>query len=239
MNTVFYDADVDDEKRRQQLYDGALHVYSPTSSSVALCKFAHELADEAFSPHSPEFAQEHLPVEKYVEILAQLKPKFIHHVRCKELIRGLLSDLGCDVDEDVFRRAAPSHYDKRQLSDGGPGVRVSPTSRHMVFGPTDQLNWWIPVYEISPENTIAFFPRYWNRPITNSSREYNYYKWNQESRRQAATQIKTDTRKQPEALEPLDMDFADPRCLQGGRHHPLFRRLFARDRAEHVGPHPV
>jgi ectoine hydroxylase-related dioxygenase (phytanoyl-CoA dioxygenase family) len=62
------------------------------------------------------------------------------------------------------------------------------------------------VYDIGADNTIAFFPRYWNQPIENSSREYNYYKWNQESRRAAATQIKTDTRKQPQALEPIDTD---------------------------------
>jgi hypothetical protein len=206
MNTVFYDADVDDEKRRQQLYDGALHVYSPTPSSVALCKFAHELANEAFSPHSPEFAQEHLPVEKYVEILAQLKPKFIHHVRCKELIRGLLSDLGCDVDETYFDVPRLRTMTSGNYLTAGLAYAFHPHRDTWFSAPPSQLNWWIPVYEISPENTIAFFPRYWNQPITNSSREYNYYKWNQESRRQAATQIKTDTRKQPQALEPVDMD---------------------------------
>ena len=72
--------------------------------------------------------------------------------------------------------------------------------------PPCQLNWWLPVYDIGADNTIAFLPRYWSKPIANSSREYNYYKWNQESRRAAATQIKTDTRKQPQALEPIDMD---------------------------------
>ena len=206
MNTVFYDADVDDVKRRQQLYDGALHVYSPTPSSVALCKFAQELADEAFSPHSPEFAQEHLPVEKYVEILAQLKPKFIHHARCKELIRGLLSDLGCDVDETYFDVPRLRTMTSGNYLTAGLAYAFHPHRDTWFSAPPSQLNWWIPVYEIGPENTIAFFPRYWNQPIANSSREYNYYKWNQESRRQAATQIKTDTRKQPQALEPIGMD---------------------------------
>jgi ectoine hydroxylase-related dioxygenase (phytanoyl-CoA dioxygenase family) len=62
------------------------------------------------------------------------------------------------------------------------------------------------VYDIGADNTIAFFPRYAKQTIANSSREYNYYKWNQESRRLAATQIKSDSRKQPQALEPIDMD---------------------------------
>jgi hypothetical protein len=151
-------------------------------------------------------AQEHLPVEKYVEILARLKPEFIHHPRCKQLIPGLLTDLGCDIEEtyfDVPRLRTMTHGD---YLTAGLAYAFHPHRDTWFSAPPCQLNWWIPVYEIGPENTIAFFPRYWSQPIANSSRDYNYYKWNQESRGQAAAQIKTDTRKQPQALEPIDMD---------------------------------
>ena len=50
----------------------------------------------------PETAQFSLPVEKYVEILAALKPRFIHHPRSKELIRDLFRDLECDLDSTYF-----------------------------------------------------------------------------------------------------------------------------------------
>jgi hypothetical protein len=41
-------------------------------------------------------AQQSIPAEKYVEILAELEPTFTHHPRAKELIARLLSELGCD-----------------------------------------------------------------------------------------------------------------------------------------------
>ncbi len=72
--------------------------------------------------------------------------------------------------------------------------------------PASQLNWWIPVYDIRPENTMAFHPKYWSQPVRNSSRDYNYYIWNKESRGQAAKQIKTETRKQPQAEEPIELE---------------------------------
>ena len=53
---------------------------------------------------------------------------------------------------------------------------------------------------------MAFHPKYWTRPIKNGSRDYNYYRWNKESRASAAKQIKTDTRKQPHAEEPMELD---------------------------------
>lgn len=206
MNTVFLDARLDDEERRSQLYDGALHALSPTRHSLELCGFAQELARDAFSPYDPERAQEHLPVEKYVEILAQLKPKFIHHPRCKELIRGMMTDLGCDIEKTYFDVPRLRTMTHGNYLTAGLAYAFHPHRDTWFSAPPCQLNWWLPVYDVGADNTIAFLPRYWNKPIENSSRDYNYYKWNQESRRAAATQIKTDTREQPQALEPIDMD---------------------------------
>src|SRR5205823_4835193 len=70
--------------------------------------------------------------------------------------------------------------------------------------PPCQLNWWLPVYDIQSDNTMAFHPKYWDQPVRNTSRDYNYYRWNKEGRQEAAKQIKTETRKQPQAEEPLD-----------------------------------
>ena len=72
--------------------------------------------------------------------------------------------------------------------------------------PFSQLNWWIPIYEIEPENAMAFHPRYWNQPVRNGSSSYNYDEWNQTGRKTAAQHVKTDTRKQPRPEEPVDPD---------------------------------
>jgi hypothetical protein len=204
MGTVFVDAKVSDEERRQQLYQGGLCVYSPTESSLELCAFARDLAGRAFAPHDPREAQYSLPVERYVEILSVLKPTFIHHPTCKRLIRGIFSDLGCDLEKtyfDVPRLRTMTHGD---YLTAGLAYAFHPHRDTWFSAPPSQLNWWIPVYDIRPDNTIAFHPVYWDRPVRNSSRDYDYYKWNKESRGAAAQQIKTDTRKQPQAEEPIE-----------------------------------
>ena len=60
------------------------------------------------------------------------------------------------------------------------------------------------VYDVRPDDTIAFHPGYWDRPVCNSSREYDYYRWNKEGRGAAAKQVRSDTRRQPRAEEPID-----------------------------------
>ncbi len=206
MHTVFFDPKLTDQARRQQLYRGQLVFYSPTRGSRELAEFARELAQEAFAPHDPQYAQYALPVEKYVEILAALKPKFSHHPRCKELIRGIFMDLGCDLEKTYFDVPGLRTVTHGDYLTAGLAYDFHPHRDTWFSAPPCQLNWWIPVYDIQPENTIAFHPRYWAEPVRNSSREYNYYRRNKESRRDAAKQIRTDTRKQPQAEEPLELE---------------------------------
>jgi len=203
---VFFDANIDDEKKRQELYRGSVLVYSPTPSSIKLCDFARELIEEAFRPFDPLKLHENMPVERCVEILAELKPRFIHHEKSKEFIRGMLEERGCDPAKTYFdvprlRSAFPSDY-----LTSGIAFAFHPHRDTWYAAPGCQINWWMPVFEIYPENCMAFHPRYWDEAVPNSSSKYNYYAWNRESRQSAAQHIKTDTREQPRPLGPLAPD---------------------------------
>ena len=72
--------------------------------------------------------------------------------------------------------------------------------------PRCQLNWWLPIYSLESGRSMAFHPRYWSQPVRNSSRTYNYHEWNRTSRFNAAQHVKQDTRIQPRAEEPLELD---------------------------------
>jgi hypothetical protein len=206
MNSIFFDSNASDDARRQLLYDGQLFVFSPRPSAAALCAFARELLAEAFAPLDPREAQHTMPVEQFVAILAELKPRFIHHPRSKELLRGLLAEIGCDLNKtyfDVPRLRSMAHGD---YLTAGIAYAFHPHRDTWFSAPHSQLNWWLPVYDVQPENVMAFHPRYWNQPVRNGSSEYNYAEWNKESRKSAAQHIKTDTRKQPRPEEPIELD---------------------------------
>ena len=137
-----------DERRRHRLYAGDLFVFSPGPSATTLTELARELSEAAFAPHDPQVAQESMPAERYVEILAELKPRFIHHPRAKELIAGLLSDLGCDIDRTYFdvprlRTMAHGEYLKAGLA-----YQFHPHRDTWFSAPMQQLNWWLPVYDV-------------------------------------------------------------------------------------------
>lgn len=206
MNTLFFDRRLPDGVRRQNLYQGQLFVYSPTSSSLALVELARELIHEAFGSLDPEIAQQHMLPEQYAEILAVLKPRFIHHPRSKVLIQGILGELGCDLEKTYFdvprmRTATSDNY-----LTSGIAYAFHPHRDTWYSAPSCQLNWWIPVYDIESGSAMALHPRYWAQPVRNSSHTYNYAEWNQKNRFNAAQHIKSDSRVQPRAEEPVELD---------------------------------
>jgi hypothetical protein len=206
MPTIYLDPALSDEQRRHRLYGGDLFTFSAGECATKLSELARELSERAFAPHDPQVAQESMPAERYVEILAELKPTFIHHPRAKELITGLLAELGCDVQKTYFdvprlRTMAHGEYLKAGLA-----YQFHPHRDTWFSAPHQQLNWWLPVYEVESENSMAFHPKYFDRPVRNSSSDYDYAAWNKTGRQQAAKQVKKETRKQPQPEEPLELD---------------------------------
>ena len=206
MNTIYVDSRVSDERRRKLLYEGQLFTYSARLSSTAFTEFARQMIEEAFGALDPLTAQYEMSVEKFVEIFAPLKPKFIHHPESKRLIKEMLADFGCDPETtylDVPRLRAVT-------SDGyltsGVGYAHHPHRDTWYSAPQCQINWWLPIYEIESESSMAFHPRYWTEPVKNGSRDFNYYEWNSSGRASAAQHITSDTRKQPKPEQPMELD---------------------------------
>jgi hypothetical protein len=203
---IFVDSKMDEEARRRELYRGSIFVHSPSATALKFCRLAQELIEEALHPLDPLKVHESLPAEKCAEILAVLKPKFIHHPQSKQYIQGMLAEAGCDLKKTYFdvprmRTAFPGDYLK-----SGIAYAFHPHRDTWYSAPFCQINWWMPIYELNSENCMALHPHYFDRAIKNGSSHYNYHKWNQESRYNAAKHLRTDTRVQPHAEEPIELD---------------------------------
>ena len=207
MNTIYFDSPFNEADRRRHLYNGQLFVFSPRPSTVALCKFARELIQDAFGSLDPRTAQHSLSVEDYAAILAKLKPSFIHHPESKRLLQSILADMGCDLNKTYFD--VPK---MRSSTSGGyltTGIAYAwhPHRDTWYSAPACQLNWWIPIYEIESENAMAFHPRYWSEPVRNDSCEYNRYVMNKVGRgANVATYTKEDPRTLPKPLDVLERE---------------------------------
>jgi hypothetical protein len=204
MQAVFIDSQLSDEERRKRLYDGDIFVLSPSPSSQALIALADEMLRKAFAPHDPRTVHRHLEAEEVAAILAKLKPAFIHHPACKTMIATMMKEHGVDLEKLFFdvprlRSAYPSHF----LSSG-IAYAFHPHRDTWYAAPMCQINWWLPIYPIDPDNAMGFFPDYFGRPVKNNSEIYNYYEWNSTNRASAAQHVKSDSRAQPKPQQELN-----------------------------------
>ncbi len=205
-NTVYLNADVSDQVRRQRLYEGQLFLYTATRATQALRDFAVEMLESAFAPHDPLTAQYDLPVERWVEIFGPLKPRFIHHVETKRLLKEVLEGLGCDLDETYLDVPRMRGVTSDAYLTAGVGY-AHPLHRDTWWSaPLAQLNWWMPLYPFQSESSMAFHPPYWDTGVVNHSEEFNYYDWNTVGRAEAAKHIHKDTRKQPHPPADINRD---------------------------------
>jgi hypothetical protein len=197
MSAVHYDSPMSDAERRARLYAGDIFIFSPTPAALALVALAREMLEAAFGPIDPRDVHHHKSAEEVAAILADLKPRFIHHPACKQLIPRMMAERGVDLDRLYFdvprmRSAYPSHF-----LTSGIAYAFHPHRDTWYSAPMCQLNWWIPIFPIAAENAMGFYPRHFHRPIANNSEIYNYYEWNTKNRANAARHVTSDTREQP------------------------------------------
>ena len=210
---IYIDSKMNDDERRRELFRGSIFVHSPSPSAIKLCQMAQALVEEALGTVHPSKIQDTMTAERCAEILSTLKPKFIHHPKSKEYIQGMLAELGCDLEKTYFdvprmRTAFPGDYLK-----SGIAYAFHPHRDTWYSAPFCQINWWMPIYATSSENCMAIHPHYWARPVRNGSSQYNYYKWNLESRKNAAQHVKSDTRVQPRPRNPSKLNPRSVWCV--------------------------
>ena len=101
--------------------------------------------------------------EQVAAVLSNLKPSFIHHPECKKLIPMIMSEHGVALDKLYFdvprlRSAYPWHF----LSSG-LAYAFHPHRDTWYSAPMCQINWWIPIYPLDPNNAMGFYPALFQR----------------------------------------------------------------------------
>jgi hypothetical protein len=206
MTSVIVGSQLSDDDRRGHLYAGDLFVQQPHTAIDEFVAFTRSMVEEAFHPLDPETAQHEMDVHAFSAVLADLKPRFIHHPESKRHLRAILVSQGCDPELTYFVVPRLRTSTSNDYLTTGIAYAFHPHRDTWYSAPMMQVNWWLPIYEALPDNVVAFHPAYFDHGVRNGSAGYNYYEWNRDSRALASSQIGQDTRVQPKPEEPIDLD---------------------------------
>ncbi|MGH3330020.1 MAG: hypothetical protein ACRDPJ_01835 [Nocardioidaceae bacterium] len=206
MTSIIVDSRMSDDARRDRLYAGDLFVQQSPGAIAEFVAFTRSMVEEAFHPLDPETAQYEMDVNAYASVLGELKPRFIHHPESKRHLRAILVEQGCDPELTYFDVPRLRTSTSNDYLTTGIAYAFHPHRDTWYSAPMMQVNWWLPIYEASPDNVVAFHPAYFDQAVDNGSESYNYYEWNRDSRSLAASQVGKDTRVQPKPREHIELD---------------------------------
>ncbi len=128
------------------------------------------------------------------------KPHWIHAERSKRLV--------CDIITQAGLPAEFTHFDVPRPRTSFPlghlttGVALAfPWHRDSWYSaPVQQLNWWLPVYPIREDNSMAFDLKGFGRAVPNTSATFDYYR-NNVQRLTAAQNVTKEEQARPGAID--------------------------------------
>lgn len=200
MTALLVDGTHDASELRRALYAGDLVLRTNVDAVFELVDFARGQLTALFDPYPAEEVHLHLTPEAVAALLATWKPSFIHHQHSKTLVRKIIEEVGFPPDRTHFDVPKPrTAFPVGHLSTGI--AFAFPWHRDTWYGaPPQQINWWLPVFDVRPDNAMRFDPAQFARAVPNSSEAFDYYEANV-ARRTTATQVRAEIQPRPAALD--------------------------------------
>jgi hypothetical protein len=189
---------------RSAIYSGDIFLNTNLLAPMELCMFARESITAAFDGETHHQALHTLmPVEEFVKLVTRLKGQFTNCLEVKEMIRRFVVEIGANPDDYLFDvpriRVVPNY----NYLHAGVSYAYKP-HRDTWYGNLDcQINTWMPVYTIEPEQTMMINPAYFSTPVQNSSSSWSLDDWINVQRPLAKENVTTEARVHPVPMETI------------------------------------
>lgn len=164
---------LDDQRRRELVYRGDLLVFTGVEPMRELCRLVDGMLRDAFGSGDPATAQFDLDRDTYLSAVTSLQKAFRSDAAARRLMFAVFERVGVELGRTFW-----DWLHLRVLPDGGghTGRGTSRMSFHRDTWSSNvyaQTNWWAPICPLTPERTIAFYPRYWHTVLNNNSAEWD------------------------------------------------------------------
>lgn len=197
---VYIDPAVSPSELLPMIYSGALVVLTRLSAVGHLVDVTRQELTEQFDGTDPRTAHERATPEELASRLGTWKPRFLRDPQVNDLVRDIITESGLDP--------TTTHYDLPKPRTSFPAGSLNtgiayafPWHRDTWYAaPPPQINWWMPIYPVGPDNAMAFDQSCFARQVVNDSDGFDYYAINV-ARANTATQIGREVQSRPHAID--------------------------------------
>jgi ectoine hydroxylase-related dioxygenase (phytanoyl-CoA dioxygenase family) len=172
MSTVFFESSNTDAERRQMLHRGDVLVFGPRPETIRLCARMAELIEgETLNLQAPVS----LSPSTFQSAVTRLRKLAGRDPAALAALTELLAAFGCDLRRTyrhrLYLRVVPP---VGESGPAQPAFHAAPHRDVWLSAPQCQINWWMPISELSEDCCLLLYPRFWQVPISNDSAEFDY-----------------------------------------------------------------
>jgi hypothetical protein len=197
---------------RDQLFAGALLIVTDVADLAPFRSHVERLLTDAFAAAAPPDAQAALGDDEFRSRAPAVRAAFRRDQRARTLLHPVVDRFGLDATTTYWDRlnlrVLPSGAEPGHHADVALGAHRDSWSSNVYA----QVNWWVPLYPITAERAVAFYPRHWTRPLPNTSGAWDL----DELRRQRAAGGPVTVPLIPEPHDPPDPSDAVVVVVQPG-----------------------
>lgn len=176
LNVHLVSGEVCDIWRRSRIYNGDIIIFKSVPALIELCDLINKKAMTLLETE-PVYAHTKYDHQRYLELIGRLQQWYSRNYKCISLIRQAVYDCGVSSDETAcewspLRVITPrSSHQGRQTATLG----IHRDSWHENI--YQQTNWWSPIYDIEPANSLRFYPSKWDKKVKNTSKGWSLEKY--------------------------------------------------------------
>jgi hypothetical protein len=214
--TIVYaaeDVDISDQDRRLSVFEGNLFVYGPRPCTSALGESSRSLIEQVFG-QEPVWAQQRMSEAEFATRFERAAKVF--RAIAPELAGAMVTGLGCDPNATYFGVPSLTTTTGHGFIAHGLGFPQHPHRGTWYSASPSLVNWWVPLYDIDANPSLAFHPRYWDEPVKNNSGDFDFEEWSAAVLTNPNS-VACEPFAQPRSLDPIELT-PDIRiaCAAGG-----------------------
>lgn len=147
-----------------------------------------------------------------------LQQRFKAMPQARALFIRALEQSGMDLEHNLadtlFLRCVPPTEKSKAQFRGSIGYHRDTWGSNIQ----EQINWWTPLYPLSEENTLMFYPDFWEQPVANTTDEWSMDAFRAARRvaRSKSADAQIDYPYAPQAKGAIDLQKAVPILINPG-----------------------
>lgn len=203
-------------QRSEMLFRGEVLVFRDVKAMFELIGYSDQLLKKHLGEGDPTTVQQRLDESEYLNLMGKVQHEFRTSEQPKKLFFEALSQVGVDSNTTYW-----DHFPLRAVPCGESynGGRCGWVDVHRdSWGSTidAQLNWWAPIYSLTPQRSMAFYPDYWDKPLANDTASWSIDEYIRQRNLLPSQELKVPYSSVPLPTEPVEQSNICPVMIEPG-----------------------